>query len=286
MILRHARGELRLDRCLVMGIVNRTPDSFYDGGRHLELETAVAHALLLVERGAAVLDLGAVKAGPGEMVSVTEESDRLLPLVEALAAATSVPLSVETSHPSIATAACEAGASLVNDVSGLADPELAGACADAGAALVLMHNGGQIRGRPRHPRYADVVQDVRGELLELTGRAMGAGVARDNLMIDPGLDFGKNTFHSLALMRGLDALVDTGFPVLVAASRKDVIGETLDLPPDDRLEGSLALAALAAAAGAAMVRVHDVAQTVRAVEMVDAVRGISAPRAPVRGLWD
>jgi dihydropteroate synthase len=266
-----------------MGIVNRTPDSFYDGGR-MDLKQAVAFALDLVEQGADILDLGAVKAGPGEHVSQDTEAERLLPLVEALAGA-GVPLSVETSRPEVARVALELGASIVNDVSGLAEPGLAEVCAEHGAELVLMHHGGQIRGRPRHPRYDDVVAAVLAAWDELAGRARAAGVPQDRLYFDPGLDFGKTTFHSLELVRRLPELVENR-RVLIAASRKDVVGETLGLPPDERLEGSLALAALAAYHGVDVVRVHDVYQTVRTVRMVEAVLGRRPPVAPVRGLWD
>lgn len=266
-----------------MGIVNRTPDSFYDGGR-MELNEAVDFALDLVAQGADLLDLGAVKAGPGEHVSAEVEAERLLPLVEALAGV-GVPLSVETARPAVARAALERGASIVNDVSGLADLDLARVCAEHGAELVVMHHGGQIRGRPRHPRYDDVVAAVLATWDELAGRAAAAGLAPERLYFDPGLDFGKTTFHSLELVRRLDQLV-AGRRVLLAASRKDVVGETLGLPPAERLEGSLALAALAAAAGVEVVRVHDVGQTVRTVRMVEAVLGRRSPAAPVRGLWD
>ena len=267
-----------------MGIVNRTPDSFYDGGR-VELAAAVEHAERLVEDGADILDIGAVKAGPGDDVAAAEEADRLLPLVEALTDV-GVPLSVETGHATIARAALAAGAAIVNDVTALADPELAGACAEGGAALILMHNGGQIRGRPRSPAYDDVVADVRAEWDRLARIARDQGVADDNIAVDPGLDFGKNTFHSLELMRRLDELTTPGWPVLVAASRKDIVGETLGLPPDERLEGSLALVALSVMGAAAIVRVHDVLPTVRVVRMIEAVRGLRDPARPVRGLWD
>ena len=285
MRLRHATGEWELDRCLVMGIVNRTPDSFYDGGR-MALETVVEHASRLVDEGADILDLGAIKAGPGEDVTEQEEADRLLPVVEELARATSVPLSVETARPSIAKAAFDAGASILNDVSALADPELARVCADSGGALVLMHHGGQIRGRPLNPRYEDVVAAVIAEWKRLEEIAAGAGVGSDRIVLDPGLDFGKTTFHSLELMRRADELVALGRPVLLAPSRKDVVGETLGLAPDERLEGTLALVALGVRAGAAVMRVHDVRQTVRVVRMVEAVAGSRRPDAPIRGLWE
>jgi dihydropteroate synthase len=285
MKLRHARGELASDRCIVMGIVNRTPDSFYDGGR-MGLEESVAFARRLADEGAGILDLGAVKAGPGADVAEDEEVRRLLPLVEAVARQSEVPVSVETARASVARRAIDAGAAIVNDVTGLADEGLAPACAATGAALVVMHHGGQVRGRPRNPRYDDVVRDVVDTCELLARRAEGAGLGRDRILVDPGLDFGKNTFHSLEILRRLDELVATGRPVLVAPSRKDVVGETLGLPPDDRLEGTLALVALAAAAGAAVVRVHDVRAAVRVAAMVDAVAGRIEPAAAVRGLWE
>ena len=281
----HARGHLALDRCLVMGIVNRTPDSFYDGGR-MDLETAVEHSLRLVDEGADVLDIGAIKAGPGEPVSEEEEFRRVIPLVAALAEATKVPISVETARHTVAHAAIEVGAAIVNDVSELADPKLAPVCAETGAALILMHHGGQIRGRPRHPEYADVVQDVLRRWEELADIAGAAGLHRERLMVDPGLDFGKTTYHSLELIARLGELTASPWPVLVAPSRKDVVGESLDLPPDERLEGTLALVALSVAAGAAAVRVHDVRAAVRVTRMTETVLQRRDPAAPLRGLWD
>lgn len=284
MNLHHARGTVEIDRCLVMGIVNRTPDSFFDGGR-MGLDESIAHAYRLVDEGADILDLGAVKAGPGEEVSSQEEAERLIPLVEALSDV-GVPLSIETARPELATSAFEAGAAILNDVSGLADPRLVDVCARAGAAVVLMHNGGQIRGRPRSPTFDDVVLDVVQGWRRLAAIANGRGVSDDHIVVDAGLDFGKNTFHSLELVRRLDEQVAAGWPVLVAPSRKDVVGETLDLPLDDRLEGTLALVAMSVMGGAAIVRVHDVQATVRTVRMVEATLGRRRPSAPVRGLWD
>lgn len=285
MRLLHARGEISLDHTLVMGIVNRTPDSFYDGGR-MELDAAVAHALRLIEEGAAILDVGAVKAGPGEEVTEKEEIERLLPLIEALGAVTDVPLSVETARPRVAERAIAAGAAMINDVSALAEPDLAGMCAETGAALVLMHNGGQIRGRPLSPRYDDVTASVMAGLHELVDVAKAEGLDEDRIVLDPGLDFGKNTFQSLELLRRMKNLAELGRPILIAASRKDVVGETLGLPLQERLEGSLAVAAWATAGGAAIMRVHDVRATVRVVEMTEAILGLRAPVAPIRGLWE
>jgi dihydropteroate synthase len=268
-----------------MGIVNRTPDSFYDGGR-MGLDQSVEHALRLVAEGADVLDLGGVRAGPGPAVGEAEEADRLLPLVAELARATTVPLSVETHRARVAEAALAAGASIVNDVTGLSDPGLAPVVAAAGADLVVMHHGGQIRGRPRNPRYDDVVDAVRRQVLAYAELAESAGVARERIIVDAGLDFGKNTWHSLELVRRTAELTTLGYRYLVAPSRKDVVGETLDLPPDERLEGTLALTALSVLGGAAIVRVHDVSAAVRTVRMVEAAMGRRPPAAPVRGLWE
>ncbi|HYI44716.1 MAG TPA: dihydropteroate synthase [Actinomycetota bacterium] len=273
------------ERCLVMGILNRTPDSFFDGGR-MALTDAVAHGIAMVEQGADIIDVGAVKAGPGPHVDEAEEIARLIPLVRELKSATQIPLSIETSSPRVAEEAFEVGASILNDVTGLADPALAKVCAGAQGTIVLMHHGGQLRGRPRHPRYEDVVVDVIETWKRLADEAVSAGVDPGSIVVDPGLDFGKTTFHSLELVRRLDELVACGWPVLVAPSNKDVVGETLGLPLDQRLEGTLALVALSAQKGAAIVRVHDVRPAVRAVAMVEAVVGHRPPVAPLRGLWD
>ncbi len=267
-----------------MGIVNRTPDSFYDPGP-MDLDASISRGLALVEAGADLLDVGAVKAGPGDDVSEPEEQRRVWPLVEALAPS-GVRLSVETGRPAVARGALERGATMINDVSGLADEQLAEVCAANDAALVLMHNGGQIRGRPRHPRYDDVVAEVRREWDRLAEKATGRGVKHARLVFDPGLDFGKTTFHSLEVMRRLSELITPDRDVLVAPSRKDVIGEALDLSVDQRLEGTLALVALSAWHGARFVRVHDVLAAVRVVQMIEAVTGTRQPEAPVRGLWE
>jgi dihydropteroate synthase len=283
-VIQHARGHLSTEHCLVMGIVNRTPDSFYDGGR-MDLERAVTYARGLVAAGADILDVGGVKAGPGDEVSPEEEASRVLPLVTELAGL-GIPISVETGRREIAADAIDAGAAMINDVSALADEGLAHVCARTGASLIVMHNGGQVRGRPRHPRYEDVVVDVIREFERGFEIAVAAGVADDQVIVDPGLDFGKTTFHSLELMRRLDELTALDWPVLVAPSRKDVVGESLALEPEDRLEGTLALVALSVQAGAAIVRVHDVQESVRVVRMTEAVMGRRAPADPVRGLWD
>ena len=285
MILEHATGRIESELCQIMGTVNRTPDSFYDGGR-TGLSESVDFALQLVDEGAVILDLGGVKAGPGDEVSEGEETERLLPLVEKLAQRTPIPLSIETSRPGVAGRCIEAGASIINDVSGLADPRLAETAAEANAALIVMHHGGQIRGRPLNPRYEDVVADVIRVLSDLASQARTAGVGERSIVVDPGLDFGKTTAHSLEIMRRLPELMALECPLLIAPSRKDVVGETLDLPLDERLEGTLALVALSVSGGADIVRVHDVKAAVRVARMVEAVAGRVPPTAPIRGLWE
>lgn len=285
MKLQHARGVLSLDRCAVMGIVNRTTDSFYDPGR-MKLEERVAHGLDLWRQGALVLDVGGVKAGPGPEIDETEELRRVIPLVEELVARCDALVSVETSRVPVAKVALEAGAALINDVTGLSDERLAAVCAEGGAGLVLMHTGGQLRGRPRNPRYDDVVAEVSSWWAAAVERACAAGMRQSQLLFDPGLDFGKTTYHSLELVRRMDELTAKGLPVLVAPSRKDLVGESLALPPGERLEGSLAVAALCVERGAAMVRVHDVLATQRVIAMVDTVLGRRRPLRAIRGLWE
>lgn len=285
MKLEHARGTLELDRCAVMGIVNRTADSFYDGGR-MDLDEILSHARSLAEQGADILDVGAVKAGPGAPVSEQEEMDRLVPVVETLAREVDAPISIETGRPRVAREAFGVGAAILNDVTALRDVELASVCADAGAALVLMHRGGQLKGRPLNPRYDDIVEAVVTEWQRLETIAAAAGIGADRIVVDAGLDFGKTTFHSLELMRRLEEQVRYGRPLLLAPSRKDVVGESLGLRPEERLEGTLALVALGVLSGVSIVRVHDVLASVRVVSMVETVMGTRRPAAPVRGLWE
>jgi dihydropteroate synthase len=210
----------------------------------------------------------------------------VLPLIDGLRRECDALISVETGRVRVAEVALQAGAALINDVTGLADVRLAGACADRGAALVLMHSGGQLRGRPRSPRYADVVGDVLGFWERAVEQAQEAGMRREQLLFDPGLDFAKTTYHSLELVRRMDELTAQERPVLAAPSRKDLVGESLALSPGERLEGSLAVTALCVERGAAVIRTHDVLATKRVVAMVETVLGRRRPRAAVRGLWD
>jgi dihydropteroate synthase len=267
-----------------MAILNRTPDSFYDRGVNFGFDAALAAAERALAEGADWLDVGGVKAGPGPEVTETEELERVVPLVEALRGRTDAVISVDTFRPGVARRALAAGADVVNDPSGLHDPLVAEAAAEAGAGLVVMHTGGPPRTRPHRPAYADVVAEVRAFLLDRANLARRHGVAAERLIVDPGHDFHKNTFHSLELTRRLGELTDLGYPVLVAFSNKDFVGETLDVSLDQRLEGSLAAAAFAVAAGAAIIRVHEVEASVRVVRMTEAILGRRPPAATRRGL--
>jgi dihydropteroate synthase len=271
-------------RVAVMAILNRTPDSFYDRGANFEFEAALAAGERALAEGADWLDIGGVKAGPGPPVSEAEELDRVVPLVEALRARTDAVVSVDTFRPGVARRALAAGADVVNDPSGLRDPRVAEVAAEAGAGLVVMHTGGPPRTRPHRPAYADVVAEVRAFLADRVAVARQRGVPAERLIVDPGHDFHKNTFHSLELTRRLGELAGLGCPLLVALSNKDFVGETLDVPLDQRLEGSLAAAAFAVVAGASIVRVHEVEPTVRVVRMTEAILGRRPPAATRRGL--
>ena len=268
----------------VMAILNRTPDSFYDQGANFGFEAALAAAERALAEGADWLDVGGVKAGPGPEVTEAEELDRVVPLVAALRERTDAVISVDTFRPGVARRALAAGADVVNDPSGLHDPLVAEAAAEAGAGLVVMHTGGPPRTRPHRPAYADVVAEVGAFLLDRAALARRHGVEAERLIVDPGHDFHKNTFHSLELTRRLGELTDLGYPVLVAFSNKDFVGETLDVALDQRLEGSLAAAGFAVAAGAAIVRVHEVEASVRVVRMTEAILGRRPPAATRRGL--
>nr|WP_142245521.1 dihydropteroate synthase [Mycobacterium sp. IS-836] len=273
-----------------MAIVNRTPDSFYDKGAAFSDDAARAAAHRAVEEGADVIDVGGVKAGPGDDVDADTEIARLVPFVEWLRDAYPDQLiSVDTWRSEVAKVACAAGADLINDTWGGHDPALAEVAAEFDAGLVCSHTGGALpRTRPFRVSYGTttrgVVDDVIRQVTEAAERAVAAGVARDRVLIDPTHDFGKNTFHGLALLRHVGDLVKTGWPVLLALSNKDFVGETLGVDLTERLEGTLAATALAAAAGVRMFRVHEVAATRRVLEMVASIQGLRQPARTVRGL--
>jgi dihydropteroate synthase len=253
----------------LMGVLNLTPDSFSDGGLWSDPDRAVEHGLAMLAAGADLLDLGAESTRPGggvygggaRTVPAAEELSRLLPVLARLRAATDAPLSVDTRKGTVARAALAAGADLVNDVSLLGDPELARAAAEAGCPLVLMHSRGELATMQRGIAFHDLLGEIRAELAAAAGRAAALGVDPEQIVLDPGLGFGKSAEQNLTLLRRLDALAELGRPLMVGASRKSFLGVLTGRPPAERLAGSLAAAAWAAAGGAAILRVHDVGAT-------------------------
>ena len=255
------------ERTHVMGIVNVTPDSFSDGGR-LDPEATVAHGLRLLDEGADLLDVGGESTRPGsEPVSPDEELRRILPVVRALAETGAV-ISVDTCKPEVAEAALAAGAALVNDITGLSNPDMLAVAARHQAPVVAMHMQGTPRTMQQDPRYDDVVAEVGTALAAAAGRGRAHGV---KVMVDPGIGFGKTLEHNLALLRHLQRLRVAGCPMLLGTSRKGFIGAILDLPVHERVEGTMATVALAVSQGVDVVRVHDVRQAVRTVRMADAI---------------
>jgi dihydropteroate synthase len=260
-------------RTLVMGVLNVTPDSFSDGGRYAAPEAAIARGRQLLGDGADLLDVGGESTRPGSQpVPADEQWRRIGPVVEALAREDRALVSVDTSSAEVARRALGAGAAIVNDVTALGDPAMAGVVAGAGAGLVLMHMRGTPADMQRDPRYADATAEVREFLARRMEAAEAAGIARERVALDPGIGFGKAARHSLELLARLATLTALGRPVLVGASRKSLIGQILDLPVDQRLEGSLAAAAIAVYQGARIIRAHDVAATAKAVRVAEALR--------------
>jgi dihydropteroate synthase len=266
-------------RVAVMAIVNRTPDSFHDRGRTFALESAVAAVRRAVAEGADWVDIGGVPFGlhAGE-VTEAEELDRVVPVIEAVRADSDVVISVDTYRPAVAAAAIAVGADVINDTTGLHDPGLADLAARTGATLIITHS---LASPPRtpvpRPRYGDVVTEVRDFLAERVALARRHGLHDRQIIIDPGHDLNKNTHHSLALTRRLEEIAALNLPLLVAVSNKDFIGETLDLPQPQRVEGTLAALTICILKGARIVRVHEVAESVRAVRMTEAVLGWREP---------
>jgi dihydropteroate synthase len=271
---------------VIMAIVNRTPDSFYDRGATYELSAAVERVDRVVAEGADMVDVGGVKAAPGEEVTPAEEIRRTVDLVAAIRAAhPTLPISVDTWRSEVAREVLAAGADVINDAWGGVDPDLARVAAEAGAGIVCTHAGGlPPRTPPHRVAYDDVVADILARTTALAAAAVAAGVDRDRVLIDPGHDFAKNTRHSLEATRRLGELVATGWPVLVALSNKDFVGETLDVPLEERLTGTLAATAVSAWLGARVFRAHEVAATRQTLDMVAAIRGDRLPVRTVRGL--
>jgi dihydropteroate synthase len=257
----------------VMGILNVTPDSFSDGGRFVARDAALAQARALVAEGAAIVDIGGESTRPGAAeVSVAEELDRVIPVIEAVRAELPVVISVDTSKPEVMRAAVAAGAGLINDVRALRAPGALEAAAAAGVPVCLMHMQGEPRSMQVQPSYSDVVAEVRAFLLERAAACRTAGIPAARILLDPGFGFGKTVDHNLSLIRHLHELSQLGYPILAGLSRKSMIGVLLDLPVDRRETPSVVLAVLAVAAGARVVRVHDVAATVQALRLWQAVR--------------
>ncbi|MEU5882588.1 dihydropteroate synthase [Spirillospora sp. NPDC047279] len=280
-------GARRFDfsrRVAVMAIINRTPDSFHDKGATFQLAKAVEAAERAVADGADWLDIGGMPFGKGPAIPVAEEIDRVAPVIGAARAATDAVISVDTFRAEVAAAALEAGADVVNDTSGLKDPELAPVVAKAGAGLVVTHSLAGPRVEHPRPEYGDVVGEVAAFLRDRVDRALEAGVGPDNIVIDPGHDLNKNTYHSLEITRRLREIAAIGYPLLVAVSNKDFIGEIQDRPQHDRLEGTIAVLAACVLEGARIVRVHDVRAAVAAVQMIEAVLGFREPLAPRHNL--
>jgi dihydropteroate synthase len=270
----------------VMAIVNRTPDSFYDKGATFAVPEALDRVDRAVDEGADIVDIGGVKAGYGDFVSVEEELRRTSAFVaEVRSRYPQVVVSVDTWRAEVARELCRQGADLLNDTWAGADPEVAEVAAEFGVGLVCSHTGGLgPRTDPHRVSYDDVVADVVERTTELAHRAVRAGVRRDGVILDPTHDFGKNTYHSLELTRRLDEIVATGWPVMVALSNKDFIGETLDLPAEQRLSGTLAAVAVSAWQGARVFRVHEVAEARQVLRMVSAIKGTTPPAVARRGL--
>jgi dihydropteroate synthase len=261
-------------RTAIMGVLNLTPDSFYDGGRRLELPKAVADGVAMAADGADIIDVGGESTRPGASpVSEADELARVIPVIKALRQEITLPISIDTQKAGVARAALEAGADMVNDISALRfDPAMVHLVAAEQVPVILMHMQGTPRTMQAEPKYDDVVREVRDFLAAQLYDAMDAGIGADSIVLDPGIGFGKTVEHNLQLLRGLPILAALGQPVLVGASRKTFIGKILNLDPDQRLEGSLAAAAAAVLGGANIVRVHDVAATRRAVGIADAMR--------------
>jgi dihydropteroate synthase len=284
--LRLRNREFAPGRLLVMAIVNRTPDSFFRPGLTWDPAAALEHVHQVVAEGADIVDVGGVPAKPGAEVSPAEEIRRTAEFIAAVRAAhPDLIISADTWRHEVGRAACEAGADLLNDTWGGWDPALADVAAEFGTGLVCSHAGGlPPRTRPFRLAYPDVMADVLDRTLTLARKAVRAGVDPDRIVIDPAHDFGKNSWHSLEISRRLDEMTATGWPVLIAASRKDFVGETLGTDVEDRLAGTLAVTALGAWLGARIFRAHDIRATRQALDMVAAVKGDLTPARMVRGL--
>lgn len=286
MTLRLRRHAFSDDQTLMMAIVNRTPDSFFDKGATWAEDAAFERVRLVAEQGAEIVDIGGIKAAPGVEIGAEEEKSRVVDFVARVRAEyPDLVISVDTWRAEVGAAVCEAGADVLNDAWGGADPELVDVAAQYDAAIVCTHTGGVTpRTRPYRIEYDDVMRAVLDDTLCYAQRALDAGVARESIVIDPAHDFGKNTFHSLEVTRRLGEMVETGWPVLVSLSNKDFVGETLDRPVGERLLGTLAATSVCAFAGARIYRVHQVEETRQTVDMAWTIAGRRRPAYAIRGI--
>ncbi len=263
--------RLPLDRTLVMGILNVTPDSFYDRGAYRDRVRAIARFREMLDEGADIIDVGGEKAGPGAPVGVNEEIERVVPIIETIRRECSLPVSIDTFKPEVARAAVAAGAEIINSIGGFDDPEMRRVAAETRAAVVVMHIQGEPRVANPHPEYEDVVAEVRASLAERVTACLDSGITSDRIIVDPGPGFGKTSEHDLQLVRHLNVLTSGDFPVLLAASRKTFIGTVLGADVEERLEGSLAVVAWGVRQGVGIVRVHDVRASRRVAAVTEAV---------------
>ena len=271
MILDCGNKPLDLSRPRIMGVLNITPDSFSDGGNFLSAQSAFDHAMAMVEAGASIIDIGGESTRPGaSAVSVDEELNRVIPVIEALSTIPAV-ISIDTSKPEVMSAAVRAGAGLINDIRALREPGALEAAAALSVPVCLMHMQGQPRSMQQAPQYTDVVADVLDFLTQRVAACEAAGITRQRLLLDPGFGFGKSLQHNLTLLAQLDSFGALRLPLLVGMSRKSMLGTILDKPVDERLYGSLAVAALAAWQGADIIRVHDVAESADVIKVITAV---------------
>ena len=286
MTLELGRHSFADDQTLMMAIVNRTPDSFYDKGATWAEDKAFERVAAVVAQGAEIVDIGGIKAAPGAEIDAAEEKSRVVDFVARVREGfPGLVISVDTWRAEVGDAVCRAGADVLNDAWGGADPELVDVAAAHDAAIICTHTGGATpRTRPYRVEYDDVVAAAIADTMAYADRAVAAGVDPRSVVIDPAHDFGKNTFHSLELTRRIGEMVATGRPVLVSLSNKDFVGESLDLPVGERLTGTLAATAVCALAGARIYRVHEVVETRQTVDMVDVIAGRLLPARAIRGL--
>ncbi len=277
---RHTFGTRVIDfnrRIALMAIINRTPDSFYDGGRTFALQAAVDASLRAVADGADWVDIGGAPFAPGPPIPASEEADRIVPVIKRVRAESDVVISADTFLPEVAEQAIRAGANVINDTTGLRNHELAAVIADSGAHVIITHSLAAPRTAFERPTYGDVVAEVVEFLLRQVDQAVSLGIAEEKILVDPGHDLNKNTLHSLEITRRFSEISGLGFPALAAVSNKDFIGETLDQPKHARVDGSLAVAAVCAMGGARILRMHNVAAARSAINMIEAVMGWREP---------